>query len=145
MFDHVSIGVRDIARAKRFYDAALAPLGYTCLRDSPTLLGYGGDEVDLWISPTESPVPADPNSGLHFCFLAPHETAVQAFHAAALHAGGEDNGGPGIRREYSPGYYAAFAIDPDGLSRRSLLPRNCKLRRSQMPEDARKLLWKADE
>ena len=71
MFDHVSIGVRDIARAKRFYDAALAPLGYSCLRDSPSLLGYGGDEVALWISPTESPVPADPNSGLHFCFLAP--------------------------------------------------------------------------
>jgi catechol 2,3-dioxygenase-like lactoylglutathione lyase family enzyme len=80
----------------------------------PDLARYGGDEVALWISPTESPVRADPNSGLHFCFLAPHETAVQAFHAAALHAGGEDNGGPGIRHEYSPGYYAAFAIDPDG-------------------------------
>jgi catechol 2,3-dioxygenase-like lactoylglutathione lyase family enzyme len=114
MFDHVSIGVRDIARAKRFYDAALAPLGYQCLRDSPTLLGYGGDEVALWISPSESPVSADPQSGLHFCFNAPDEAAVQAFHAAALRAGGRDNGGPGLRREYSPGYYAAFAIDPDG-------------------------------
>jgi catechol 2,3-dioxygenase-like lactoylglutathione lyase family enzyme len=114
MFDHVSIGVRDIARAKRFYDAALARLGYSCLRDSPSLLGYGAGEVALWISPTESPVPPDPNSGLHFCFLAPDETAVQAFHRAALGAGGRDNGGPGIRREYSPGYYAAFAIDPDG-------------------------------
>jgi catechol 2,3-dioxygenase-like lactoylglutathione lyase family enzyme len=112
MFDHVSIGVRDIARAKRFYDAALAPLGYTCLSDSPTSLGYGAGEVALWISPTESPVPPDPNSGLHFCFLAPNEP--EAFHAAALRAGGQDNGGPGIRREYSPGYYAAFAIDPDG-------------------------------
>jgi catechol 2,3-dioxygenase-like lactoylglutathione lyase family enzyme len=114
MFDHVSIGVRDIARAKRFYDAALAPLGYQCLRDSPTLLGYGDDSVALWISPSESPVRADPQSGLHFCFNAPDEAAVQAFHAAALRAGGRDNGGPGIRREYSPGYYAAFAIDPDG-------------------------------
>ena len=114
MFDHVSIGVRDLGRAKRFYDAALAPLGYACLRDSPTLLGYGGDSVALWISPSESPVPADPESGLHFCFNAPDEAAVQAFHAAALRAGGRDNGGPGIRREYSPGYYAAFAIDPDG-------------------------------
>ena len=114
MFDHLSIGVRDIARAKRFYDAALAPLGYKCLRESPTLLGYGSDSVGLWISPTASPVPADPNSGLHFCFAAPDEAAVQAFHAAALHAGGRDNGGPGIRPEYSPGYYAAFAIDPDG-------------------------------
>ena len=114
MFDHVSIGVRDVARAKRFYDAVLAPLGYKCLRESSTLLGYGGDSVALWISPTASPVPADPNSGLHFCFAAPDEAAVQAFHAAALDAGGRDNGGPGIRPEYSPGYYAAFAIDPDG-------------------------------
>ena len=114
MFDHISIGVRDIARAKRFYDAALAPLGYACLRDSTTLLGYGAGEVALWISPTESPVAPDPNSGLHFCFLAPNEEAVQAFHRAALNAGGKDNGAPGIRREYSPGYYAAFAIDPDG-------------------------------
>ena len=114
MFAHVSIGVRDIARAKRFYDAALQPLGYKCLRDSPALLGYGADSVVLWISPTGSPVPADPESGLHFCFAAPDESAVQAFHAAALRAGGQDNGGPGIRPEYSPGYYAAFAVDPDG-------------------------------
>jgi len=114
MFDHVSIGVRDIARAKRFYDAALAPLGYKCLNESPTSLGYGGDSVALWISPTESPVSPEPNSGLHFCFLAPNETAVKAFHRAALQAGGRDNGQPGLRRDYSPGYYAAFAIDPDG-------------------------------
>jgi len=114
MFDHVSIGVRDLARTKRFYDAALAPLGYKCLRESPGLLGYGGDSVALWISPSAAPVPADPESGLHFCFNAPDEGAVQAFHAAALRAGGRDNGGPGPRREYSPGYYAAFAIDPDG-------------------------------
>jgi catechol 2,3-dioxygenase-like lactoylglutathione lyase family enzyme len=59
-------------------------------------------------------VPADPQSGLHFCFNAPDEAAVQAFHAAALQAGGRDNGGPGIRHENSPRYYAAFAIDPDG-------------------------------
>src|SRR5690348_17494808 len=95
MFGHISIGVRDIARAKRFYDAALAPLGYTCLSDSPTSLGYGAGEVALWISPTESPVPPDPNSGLHSCFLAPNEPAVQAFHAAALGAEGEHNAGRG--------------------------------------------------
>jgi catechol 2,3-dioxygenase-like lactoylglutathione lyase family enzyme len=114
MFDHVSIGVRDIARAKRFYDAVLAPLGYKCLRESPTLLGYGGDSVALWVSPTATPVPADPSSGLHFCFAAPDEAAVHAFRAAALDGSGRDNGGPGIRPEYSPGYYAAFVIDPDG-------------------------------
>jgi catechol 2,3-dioxygenase-like lactoylglutathione lyase family enzyme len=114
MLDHVSIGVRDLARTKRFYDAALAPLGYKCLRDSPSLLGYGGDAVVLWIAPTATPVPPDPESGLHFCFAAPDAAAVQAFHAAALHAGGRDNGAPGLRPEYSADYYAAFVIDPDG-------------------------------
>src|SRR5215831_12822109 len=87
MFDHVSIGVRDVARAKRFYDAVLAPLGYKCVRESPTLLGYGSDSVALWVSPTASPVPADPNSGLHFCFAAPDEAAVRAFYVAALRCG----------------------------------------------------------
>jgi catechol 2,3-dioxygenase-like lactoylglutathione lyase family enzyme len=114
MFAHISIGVRDLARTRCFYDAALAPLGYQCLRESPGLLGYGGDSVALWISPTEAPVPADPQSRLHFCFAAPDEAAVQAFHAAALRAGGSDNGAPGLRLEYSADYYAAFVIDADG-------------------------------
>ena len=114
MFDHVSIGVRDMTRAKRFYDAALAPLGYKCLRDTPALLGYGSDSVALWISPTESPVPTDPQSGLHFCFDAPTRKSVAAFHAAALGAGGKDNGQPGLRADYGPNYYAAFVVDPDG-------------------------------
>ena len=78
MFDHVSIGVRDLARAKRFYDAALAPLSYKCLRESPTLLGYGDDSVALWISPTATPVPPDPESGLHFCFAAPASQASRS-------------------------------------------------------------------
>src|SRR5437016_13846586 len=111
MFAHVSIGVRDLARTRRFYDAALAPLGYRCLREDPSLLGYGGDSVVLWISPTATPVPADPQSGLHFCFNAPDEAAVQAFHAAALRAGGSDNGAPGLRPEYGADYYAAFVIE----------------------------------
>ena len=66
------------------------------------------------ISPTARPVPADMESGLHFCFGAPTRASVDAFHAAALGAGGADNGGPGLRADYGPGYYAAFAIDPDG-------------------------------
>jgi catechol 2,3-dioxygenase-like lactoylglutathione lyase family enzyme len=114
MFDHVSIGVADIARAKRFYDAALAPLGYSCLRESANELGYGRDKVGFWIAPAERPVPPDDKSGLHFCFDAETRQAVDAFHAAALRAGGRDNGGPGIRPEYTQPYYAAFAIDPDG-------------------------------
>jgi catechol 2,3-dioxygenase-like lactoylglutathione lyase family enzyme len=114
MFDHVSIGVRDLARTKRFYDAALKPLGYKCTSESPGSLGYGAKSTGLWISPTKSPVPADEASGLHFCFAAPNTKAVDAFHKAALAAGGKDNGKPGLRPEYSGKYYAGFVIDPDG-------------------------------
>ncbi len=114
MIDHVSIGVRDIAAARRFYDAALAPIGYRCRSDSADSLGYGGDATAFWVSAAERPVPADPASGLHFCFAAPTRRSVDAFHAAALGAGGRDNGAPGLRPEYDADYYAAFVIDPDG-------------------------------
>jgi catechol 2,3-dioxygenase-like lactoylglutathione lyase family enzyme len=114
MFSHISIGVRDIARSKRFYDAALAPLGYTCLSEAATSLGYGKDAVALWMTPTDRPVPADEKSGLHFCFEAPTRKSVAAFHAGALGAGGRDNGKPSLRTDYAANYYAAFAIDPDG-------------------------------
>lgn len=114
MFDHVSIGVRDIAQTKRFYDAALQPLGYRCLSESEGSLGYGNGAVGLWISATGKPVPADTASGLHFCFAAPTRASIDAFHAAALRTGGRDNGKPGIRADYSAGYYAAFVVDPDG-------------------------------
>ena len=114
MFDHVSIGVRDIARAKRFYDAALKPLGYECVSQGEGSLGYGKGSVGLWIGQAKRPVPADEGSNLHFCFAAPSRKAVDAFHAAALKAGGKDNGKPGLRADYGPNYYAAFAIDPDG-------------------------------
>jgi catechol 2,3-dioxygenase-like lactoylglutathione lyase family enzyme len=114
MIDHISIGVRDIARTKRFYDAVLKPLGYTCLSESQGSLGYGQDAVALWISGTDRPVPADLKSGLHLCFVAPTSRGVEAFHAAALSNGGRDNGTPGLRADYGPDYYAAFVIDPDG-------------------------------
>jgi catechol 2,3-dioxygenase-like lactoylglutathione lyase family enzyme len=116
MLDHVSIGVRDIARAKRFYDAVLEPLGYRCLRAARTLLGYGygRDTIGFWVVSAECPIPSDEKSGLHFCFAAPDRDAVDAFHAAALRAGGLDNGSLGLRTKYSPDYYAAFVIDLDG-------------------------------
>lgn len=114
MIDHVSIGVRDIAKSKRFYDAALKPLGYACLSESEGSLGYGHGGVTLWIGAAEHPVAADMKSGLHFCFAAPTDKSVDAFHAAALATGGRDNGKPGLRADYGPGYYAAFVVDPDG-------------------------------
>jgi len=114
MLNHVSIGVRDIARTKRFYDAALKPLGYSALSESATSLGYGKDAVALWILAADKPVPADTASGLHFCFDAPTRKSVAAFHAGALGAGGQDNGKPGLRADYGASYYAAFVVDPDG-------------------------------
>jgi catechol 2,3-dioxygenase-like lactoylglutathione lyase family enzyme len=114
MLDHISIGVRDVTRARRFYDAALGPLGYTCLSESETMLGYGSDSVALWIGVAQRPVPADEGSGLHICFSAPTRQGVDAFHAASLVHGGRDNGKPGLRGDYGPNYYAAFVIDPDG-------------------------------
>ena len=114
MFNHISIGVRDIRRTKAFYDAALKPLGYDCLSEGEGSLGYGKGAVGLWISVSKSPVPADPASGLHVCFGAPNRKAVGAFHAAALKAGARDNGEPGLRTDYGPDYFAAFVVDPDG-------------------------------
>ena len=116
MIAHISIGVSDIDRSKRFYDTVLDPLGYKCLRAARTLLGYGygRDSIAFWVVSAERPVPPDETSGLHFCFAAPNTDAVDAFHAVALRAGGQDNGAPGLRPEYSPDYYAAFIIDPDG-------------------------------
>jgi catechol 2,3-dioxygenase-like lactoylglutathione lyase family enzyme len=114
MLDHVSIGVHDLKAAKRFYDAALKPLGYSCLHEFDGTLGYGGKSAGLWVSAVEHPVPPDAKSGLHFCFAAPSRQSVAAFYDAALKAGGRDNGKPGLRADYGPNYYAAFVIDPDG-------------------------------
>jgi catechol 2,3-dioxygenase-like lactoylglutathione lyase family enzyme len=114
MIDHLSIGVRSVAAARRFYDAVLAPLGYRLLQDYPTSLGYGDAHAELWLLEAERPVPADDKSGLHLCFAAPSRKAVDAFHQAALASGGHDNGKPGLRGDYAPNYYAAFAVDPDG-------------------------------
>jgi catechol 2,3-dioxygenase-like lactoylglutathione lyase family enzyme len=97
-----------------FYDAVLKPLGYKCLNESAGSCGYGRDVVGFWIGVTDHPVPPDQRSGLHVCFTAPTRDSVDRFHAAALAAGGRDNGKPALRAEYDANYYAAFVIDPDG-------------------------------
>ncbi len=115
MLNHISIGVTDLEASARFYDATLAPLGYARLSDSPGSIGYGAaGNAAFWVIEVKSPVPRDPNSGLHICFDAPSRESVDAFHRTGVSAGGEDNGPPGIRAEYNPQYYAAFVIDPDG-------------------------------
>jgi catechol 2,3-dioxygenase-like lactoylglutathione lyase family enzyme len=116
MLDHVSLGVSDLDRSRRFYDAALRPLGLARTVDfegrgsdygaAPGVLG-----VEFTIT-REAPAP--PSVGMHICFRAPDRAAVSAFHAAALAAGGRDDGPPGIRTVYHAAYYAAFVLDPDG-------------------------------
>lgn len=116
MIDHISIGVRDIARTQKFYDAVMKPLGFKRTSTDAASLGYGSDGTmaAFWALKTDKPVPADAGSGLHICFAAPDQKSVDAFYKAAMAAGGKDNGKPGVRKEYSGNYYAAFVVDPDG-------------------------------
>jgi catechol 2,3-dioxygenase-like lactoylglutathione lyase family enzyme len=110
MIDHVVLNVRDVARSKRFYAAALAPLGYKVIKDSPEFTGLGtGASADMWLSRRD---PA--TAALHLAFACATRSMVDAFHAAALEGGGRDNGAPGLRPQYHPDYYGAFALDPDG-------------------------------
>ena len=114
MLNHISIGSRDIERARTFYDAVMKPLGYKRLADAQDGIGYGKDAGAFWVSLVKRPVKADPDNGLHICFDAPTRASVDAFYKAALAAGGADNGKPGVRENYGPRYYAAFVVDPDG-------------------------------
>ena len=114
MLNHVSIGVEDLAKSRRFYDAALEPLGYKCLSEGAEYLGYGATTPEFWVLAVNHPVPVNNESGLHFCFSAERRAGVSAFHRAAIAAGGRDNGQPGVRKDYGDDYYAAFVTDPDG-------------------------------
>ncbi|CAG4916312.1 VOC family protein [Paraburkholderia saeva] len=114
MIDHLSVGIANLDRTRTFYDAVMGALGYARLRDVEDAVAYGRDEPVLWLVLAPHPVQPDPESGLHLCFKADDRASIDAFHRAALAAGGTDNGPPGLRPQYSANYYAAFAIDPDG-------------------------------
>ncbi len=114
MINHISIGSADLAKSRKFYDATLKPLGYSCLSKDDTSAGYGDADVQFWVLKSGRPVAPNAESGLHLCFDAPTRKSVDAFYKAALAAGGKDNGKPGVRESYGPTYYAAFVIDPDG-------------------------------
>ncbi|HET9578618.1 MAG TPA: VOC family protein [Usitatibacter sp.] len=115
MLHHLSFAVSDLQRSAAFYDAVLGALGYTRAWASAREIGYGvgGAEDKFAIKLRGVPVAA-PSPGFHLAFAAPSREAVDAFHAAALARGGRDDGAPGLRPHYGPGYYAAFVIDPDG-------------------------------
>ncbi|CAM3796870.1 VOC family protein [Paracoccus yeei] len=115
MIDHIELWVSDLGRPRAFCDAALAPLGIRILKEAGpesgrgSHLGYGRTEPAFWIGTSQ------PAGGpVHVAFAAPDRATVADFHAAALAAGGRDNGRPGPRPEYHPGYYGAFVLDPDG-------------------------------
>jgi catechol 2,3-dioxygenase-like lactoylglutathione lyase family enzyme len=114
MIDHVSIAVRDLDAGRRFYEAVLSTLGYSKLIERKTTVGFGKKYPDFWINARPKMDNPDPDSGVHICLRAPDTAAVDAFHAAALKAGGRTDGPPGPRPEYTPGYYAAFVLDLDG-------------------------------
>lgn len=114
MFDHVALGVADVGRSGAFYDAVLAALGLRRLYETDGAVGYGSDRPRFWIGrPLEGSITAASPGG-HVCFSADSKEVVEAFHAAGLQAGGTDAGGPGLRPQYRPNYYAAFLHDPDG-------------------------------
>lgn len=115
MLHHISIGVSDVDRAGAFYDATLKTLGFKRVMEvMPYGIAYGETMPEFWVQLPHDGRKAAPCNGTHVCFAAKSAKAVKAFHAAALKAGGTDEGGPGPRPEYSPAYYGAFARDLDG-------------------------------
>lgn len=117
MIDHLGLDVSDVDRSRRFYEAALAPLGIAVVAESRNEAGgrvvmFGEGGVPGFVIAEDRP----PGVGAHVAFRASTRAQVDAFHAAALKAGGTDNGAPGPRPGYGPDYYAAFVIDPDGMN-----------------------------
>jgi catechol 2,3-dioxygenase-like lactoylglutathione lyase family enzyme len=111
MYDHIGLKVQDLDASVRFYTAALTPLGYVMSSRDESGAGFGPKgEPALWLYAHNGPAGA----GAHVAFRAPDHGAIKRFHADGLKAGGRDNGGAGPRTDYSPTYYAAFLIDPDG-------------------------------
>jgi len=127
MLDHVSIRVTDYERSKKFYQAALAPLGYTLAMERSEGAGFRSRHVpDFWVKqgkPVSAAGHVEPHelagcggAAVHVAFAAEDRAAVAAFHRGAIAAGGRDNGAPGLRPEYHANYYGAFVLDPDGYN-----------------------------
>lgn len=110
MIDHLGFNVSDLAASRRFYETALAPIGYAVVMEFPEAIGFGKPgKPAFWIARRD---PA--GAGGHVAFVSPDRASVDAFHQSALAAGGRDNGKPGLRPHYHADYYGAFVLDPDG-------------------------------
>ncbi len=114
MIDHISIGVTDLERSVIFYDGVLGAIGYVQVWRTNKAAGYGRDGGNDKLALFSDPAARAPGAGFHLAFSAPSEEAVRQFHAAAVELGGTDAGGAALREKYSPTYYAAFVLDPDG-------------------------------
>jgi catechol 2,3-dioxygenase-like lactoylglutathione lyase family enzyme len=114
MIDHVSVGVSNLERSARFYELALAPLGLVRLVTRPATVGFGKRYPEFWINLRAGMAEVAPDSGVHICLRAKSTDEIDAFHAAALAAGGGSDGVPGLRPHDRVRYYAAFVRDPDG-------------------------------
>jgi catechol 2,3-dioxygenase-like lactoylglutathione lyase family enzyme len=114
MIDHISIGVSDLQRSARFYELTLAPLGLAKVVMRPATIGFGKAYPELWINLRPEMTPVAAGSGSHICLRAKSTGDVDAFHDAALKAGGVSDGAPGLRPHERVKYYAAFIRDPDG-------------------------------
>jgi catechol 2,3-dioxygenase-like lactoylglutathione lyase family enzyme len=114
MIDHVSVAVRDLAAAADFYEAVLDTLGFVKLDARAATVGFGKRYSEFWINQRSTQTPVAADSGVHVALRATSTGAVDAFHAAALVAGGTSDGPPGLRPRHGEGYYAAFIRDLDG-------------------------------
>jgi catechol 2,3-dioxygenase-like lactoylglutathione lyase family enzyme len=114
MIDHVSVGVADLDRAARFYEAALAPLGLSRLVTRPATVGFGKAYPEVWVNLRKGMAKVPHESGSHICLRARTTAEIDAFHAAAVENGGSCDGPPGLRPHDRVKYYAAFVLDPDG-------------------------------
>jgi catechol 2,3-dioxygenase-like lactoylglutathione lyase family enzyme len=115
MIDHISVAVRDLSKAEPFYAALLGALGMAKIREWPgAAIGFGKKYPEFWINARDAMSRVADDSGVHICLRAPDTASVDAFHTAALKAGGTSGGEPGLRPHYYAKYYAAFIRDPDG-------------------------------
>jgi len=114
MIDHVSVGVSDLERSARFYEPVLVQLGLSRLVTRPGTIGFGKNYPEFWINLRADMAEVASDSGVHVCLRAKSAEDVEAFHTAALTAGGRSDGAPGLRPHDRVHYYAAFVVDPDG-------------------------------
>lgn len=139
MLHHVSVGVADVERAAKFYDAVLGALGYKRVAEfMPYAIAYGESRPSFWVQLPHNQQAATVGNGVHIGFSARSKNAVDAFHRAAMAHGGADDGAPGPRPDYGPDYYGAFVLDIDGNKIEATLHPEAKPVRKAAPRKAAK-------